>query len=89
MFLFPIQLMSKGHQSSHNKTAATVWRQRNNVRWSEMITAKHDTFPSAKAMDKATDLDDKAAGRLSSTDLYRINTAALEGQNKQRLAYHA
>jgi hypothetical protein len=81
--------MSKVHQSSHNKTAATVWRQRNTDWWSEMKTAKHDTFPLAKAMDKATDLDDKAAGRLSSTDLYRITMAALEGHNKQRLAYHA
>ena len=40
-------------------------------------------------MDKATDLDDKAAGWLSSTDLYRITMAALEGHNKRRLAYHA
>ncbi len=40
-------------------------------------------------MDKATDLDDKAAGWLSSTDLYRITKAALEGHNKWRLAYHA
>ncbi len=54
-----------------------------------MKTAKHDTFPLAKAMDKATDLDDEAAGRLSSTDLYHITTAALEGHNKGCLAYHA
>ncbi len=40
-------------------------------------------------MDKITDLDDKAAGRLSSTDLYPITTAALVGNNKQCLAYHA
>ncbi len=40
-------------------------------------------------MDKAKDLDDKAAGQLSITDLYCITTAALEGHNKQRLAYHA
>jgi hypothetical protein len=31
-------------------------------------TAKHDTSPLAKAKEKATDLDDKAAGQLSSTD---------------------
>jgi hypothetical protein len=36
-----------------------------------------------------TDLDDKAAGRLSSTDLYHITTAALEGHDKQCLAYCA
>ncbi len=47
---------------TNNKTAATAWRQRNTDWWSEMKTAKHDTFPLAKAMDKATDLDDKAAG---------------------------
>jgi hypothetical protein len=54
-----------------------------------MKTAKHDTSPVAKAMDKATDLDDEAADQLSSADLYRITTAALEGHNKQHLAYHA
>jgi hypothetical protein len=54
--------MSKGHQSSHNKTAATAWHQPNTDWWSEMKMAKHDTFPLAKAMDKATDLDDGAAG---------------------------
>ncbi len=88
-FHFLSNFMSKGHQSSHKKTAATVWRQCNTDWWSEMKTAKHDTSPLAKAMDKATDLDDKAACRLSSTDLYPITTAALEGHNKQRLAYHA
>jgi hypothetical protein len=81
--------MSKGHQSSHNETTATVWRQRNADWWSEIKMAKHDTSPSAKAMDKATDLDDKATGQLSSTDLYHITTAALEGHGKQRFAYHA
>jgi hypothetical protein len=81
--------MSKGHQSSHNKTTATVWRQRNTNWWSEMKTEKHDTSPLAKAMDKATDLDGKAADQLSSTDLYRITLAALEGHIKRRLAYHA
>jgi hypothetical protein len=88
-FCFLSNFMSKGHQSSHNKTAATAWCQCNTDWWSEMKTAKHDTFPLAKAMDKGSDLDDKAAGQLSSTDLYRITTAALEGHNKQRLAYHA
>jgi hypothetical protein len=54
-----------------------------------MKTAKHDRSPLAKAMDKATDLDDKATRWLSSTDLYRITMVALEGHNKRRLAYHA
>jgi hypothetical protein len=48
--------------NSHNKTAATAWRQRNIDWWSQMKMAKHATFLLAKAMDKATDLDDKAAG---------------------------
>jgi hypothetical protein len=61
-FCFLSNFMSKGHQSSHNKTAATAWCQRNTDWWSEMKTAKHDTSPLAKAMDKATDLDDEAAG---------------------------
>jgi hypothetical protein len=30
--------------------------------WSEMKMSKHDTSPLEKAMDKATDLDDEAAG---------------------------
>jgi hypothetical protein len=88
-FRFLSNFMSKGHHSSHNKTAATAWRQCNTNWWSEMKTAKHDTSPVAKAMDKATYLDDKAAGELSSTDSYRITTAALEGDVKRRLAYHA
>jgi hypothetical protein len=54
--------MSEGHQISHNKTAATAWHQRNTDWCSEMKTAKHDTSPLAKVMDKATDLDDKAGG---------------------------
>jgi hypothetical protein len=81
--------MSKGHQGSHNKTAATAWRQRNTDWWSEMKTAKHVTFPLAKAINKAIDLDDEVAGWLSSTDLYPITTAALKGHNKHCLAYHA
>jgi hypothetical protein len=67
--------MSKGHQSSHNKTAATAWHQRNTDWWSEMKMAKHDTSPLAKAMDNATDLDDEAAGQLSSTNLYLITSS--------------
>ncbi len=61
-FCFLSNFMSKGHQSSHNKTAATVWRQRNTDWWSEMKTAKHNTSPLAKTINKATILDDKAAG---------------------------
>ena len=59
---FLANFTSKGHQSSHNITAATVWRQRNTDWWSEMKTANHDTSPLATAMEKATDLDDKTAG---------------------------
>jgi hypothetical protein len=81
--------MSKGHQSSHNEIAATVWRQRNAGWWSEMKMAKHDTSLLAQATDIATDLDDKVAGQLSSTDFYHITMVALEGHVKRRLAYHA
>jgi hypothetical protein len=84
-FHFLSNFMSKEHQSSHNKTAATAWCQHNTDWWSEMKTAKHDTSPLAKAMDKATDLDDEATGQLNSTDLYRITTAALEGSDKRHL----
>jgi hypothetical protein len=34
------------------------------------------------------DTDDEAAGRLRSTDLYRIIVAALEGHEKQPIHYH-
>ncbi len=61
-FHFLSNFVSKGHRSSHNETAATTWRQCNTDWWSEMKTAKHDTSPLVKAMDKATDLDDEAAG---------------------------
>jgi hypothetical protein len=40
-------------------------------------------------MDKATDSDDEAAGRLSSTESYRITSAALKGHIKQHFAYQA
>jgi hypothetical protein len=61
-FCFLSNFRSKGHQSSHNETFATAWRQRNAGWWSEMKTSKHDTSLSAKAMDKATNLNDEAAG---------------------------
>jgi hypothetical protein len=48
-----------------------------------MKTAEHDTSPLTKATDKATNLDDEAAGQLSSTNFYCITTAALEGHIKQ------
>ncbi len=35
------------------------------------------------------DTDDKAAGRLKSTDLHCIISAALEGHEKQPTSYHA
>ena len=34
-------------------------------------------------------MDDEAAGRLSSMELYRITTAALEGHQMRQLAYRA
>ncbi len=61
-FRFLSNFMSKGHRSSHNKIAATSWHQCNTDWWSEIKTAKHDTSPLEKAIDKATDLYDKAAG---------------------------
>ncbi len=42
-----------------------VQNQRNADWWSEIKTPKHDTSLLAKTMDKATDLDDKAAGQLA------------------------
>jgi hypothetical protein len=35
------------------------------------------------------DTDDEAAGQLRSTDLHSIIVAALEGHEKQPIAYHA
>jgi hypothetical protein len=35
------------------------------------------------------DMDDEAAGQLRSTDLHCIIVAALEGHEKQPIAYHA
>ena len=85
-FPFLSNFMSKWHRSSHKKTAATSWRQGNVDWWSEMKKAKQNTSPSAEmatAMGKVTDMDDKAAGQLSSTDLHCIIMAAMEGKNKQ------
>jgi hypothetical protein len=35
--------MMKGYQSSHNETAASVWRQQNADWWSEIKKTNHDT----------------------------------------------
>ncbi len=40
-------------------------------------------------MSKVTDMDYEAAGQLSSTDLHLIIATAVEGHDKQCLAYHA
>ncbi len=84
--------MTKGHQSSHNETAASAWRQRNADWWSEIKKTNHDTHHpenSPTTSGGVMDTDDEVAGRLRSTDLHRIVAAALEGHEKQPTAYHA
>jgi hypothetical protein len=69
--------MSKGHQNSHNETAATAWHQCNANWWSEIKTTKSHNSPlKNKAMEE---IDNKAAGQLSSMELFCITAAALEG----------
>ncbi len=84
--------MTKGYRSSHNETAASAWQQQNADWWSEMKKTNHNThhpenFPTNRC--GTMDADDKAAGRLRSTDLYCIVVAALEGHEKQPIHYHA
>ncbi len=84
--------MTKGYRSSHNETAASAWRQQNADWWSEMKNTNHNThhpenFPAYRC--GTMDTDDKAAGRLRSTDLHRIIVAALEGHEKQTIHYHS
>ncbi len=75
--------MTKGYRSSHNETAASAWRQQNADWWSEMKKTNHNTHhPENSPTNRCgtmMDTDDKAAGRLRSTDLHRIIVAALEG----------
>ncbi len=84
--------MTKGHQSSHNETAASAWCQQNADWWSEIKKTNHDTHhpensPTTRC--GVMDTDDEAAGQLRSTDLHCIVAAALEGHEKQPTAYHA
>ncbi len=84
--------MTKGHQCSRNETAATASRQQNADWWSEMKKSKHDTSPTANMASTTggvMDMDDGAAGQLSSTDLHWIIAAAVEGHANQQLTYHA
>ncbi len=78
--------MKKGYRSSHNETAASVWRQQNTDWWSEMKITNHNTHhPENSPTNRCgpMDTDDEAAGRLKRTDLHRIIVAALEGHEKQ------
>ncbi len=84
--------MTKGHQSNHNKTAASAWHQRNADWWSEIKKTNHDTHhPENSPTNRCgvMDMDDEAAGGLRSTNLHCIITAALDGHEKQPTAYHA
>ncbi len=81
--------MTKGHQSSHNETAASAWRQQNADWWSEKNHDTHHPANSATTSGGVMDTDDEAAGQLRSTDLHCIVAAALEGHEKQPTAYHA
>jgi hypothetical protein len=84
--------MTKGYWSSHNETAASVWRQQNADWWSEMKKTNHNTnHPENSPTNsyRPMDTDDKAARRLRSTDLHRIFVAALEGHEKKPIHFHA
>ncbi len=61
--------MTKAYQSSHNKTAASAWRQQNEDWWSEMKKVnynihRHEHSPTNSCGPMDTDTDDEAAGRL-------------------------
>jgi hypothetical protein len=82
----------KGYQCSHNETAAPAWQQQNAEWWSVMKKTNHSTHhPENSPTNRCgtMDTDDKAAGRLRSTDLHCIIVAALEGHEKQPIHYHA
>ena len=82
----------KGYRSSHNKTAASAWRQRNADWWSEMKKTNHNIHHSENSPTifcGQMDTDDEAAGRLRSTDLHCMIVAALEGHEKKPVHYHA
>jgi hypothetical protein len=91
MFSCFVQFLMKGYQSSHNETAASVWRQRNADWWSEMKKTNHNTHhPENSPTNRCgmMDTDDEAAGLLQSTDLHRIIIAALDGWEKKPVHYH-
>jgi hypothetical protein len=80
--------VTKGYQSSHNETAASVWQQQNADWWSEMKKTNHDTHhPENSPTNRCgttMDTDDEAAGRLRSTDLHCISIAALELEGHEK-----
>jgi hypothetical protein len=85
--------MTKGYWSSHNETAASAWRHRNAVWWSEMKKANHNIHHHENSQTNScglmdTDTDDEAAGQLQSTDLHRIIVAVLDGREKEPVHYH-
>ncbi len=80
IYVFLYNFMTKGHQSSHNETAASAWRQQNADGWSEIKKTNHDTnHPEYSPANRCgvMDTDDEVAGKLRSTDLHCIITAAL------------
>jgi hypothetical protein len=89
-FRFLSNLMLKGHQNSHNETAATAWQQRNANWLSELKKRNHDNSSFENVTINAIEeMDNEAAGQLSSMELYRITAAALEGHQMRGLAYRA
>jgi hypothetical protein len=84
--------MTKGYWSIHNETAASAWQQQNAGWWSEMNKTNHNTHhPEHSPTNRCGTMNtyDEAAGRLRSTDLYRIIVAALEEHEKKPIHYHA
>ncbi len=84
--------ITKGYWSSHNETAASAWQQQNADWWSEMKKTNHNTHhPENSPTNRSGTMDtnDKAAGRLRSTDLHCIIVASLEGYEKKPIHFHA
>jgi hypothetical protein len=59
-FEFLLRFMLKGHQNSHNKTAATAWRQHNADWGSEIKQQKTITLPEKNKV--VEEIDNEAAG---------------------------
>jgi hypothetical protein len=77
--------MTKGHQSSHNETAASAWRQQNADWWSDIKKTNHNTHHPENFLTTRCgmmDAGDKAAGRLRSTYLHCVVAAALDGHER-------